>query len=1602
MAGVVFASTLTAAVSGPELVKDIRLDTGSSGLLPRMIRPADTQVFFVADALLTGEELWVTNGTQAGTRLVKDIRPGGLGSDITEMVTVGKKAFFVADDGTSGRELWVSDGTEAGTRLVVDLNPDGDANGHRWNMGLKPFRGGVAFLASADSSWAVLWTDGTASGTRIVHRLNTINSPVWQSLGVLGQYLYFMNMDAAGQNPVLMKTSGTAAGTVPVAPLQVEGFDRQASDFLGQAGSYLYFRAWTPGTGMELWKTNGTAAGTSLVRDITPGTEDSEFSQFVTLGSQAAFLVKPKTGSRYEVWVTDGGSGGTFRIHDGIPEGQSLDSLHLAAVAGSLQVGYNIGTEGKLWTWNPKTRAEAFIDLGGNSVKKLTSAGDWGYVGLRTAGGQPSILYTGKNGFASLFITPVDMGVYWNAGDDFITAGKDLYFGGQAGGGAAFWKTDFKTMTLSRIDTPLSGGLGSLPQDLHATSTGLYFTASSAGHGREVWHSDGTEAGTHLLKELSPGSTFSDVRFFVEADGVTWFFHHNERGVDVWRTDGTEAGTTRVYTATSSGLQAVQQVASLGSRIYFTGRDNEKGLELWGSTPEGQIARIADLNSNPTNASSNPSWYTEMDERLYFTAEVSSNNHRLYAINSMGGLATVAMGFETISHLTVGLSATTVSGKRLYFLARKPGETAGLYYLENGVVTLVKKDFGAQVSLIGLWDAGNQVIFQTTPSGTSYPASSIWTSNGSSTMSLHTQHLIQVQCVAGGKVFYTHEFNNTTSLQVFNLQGGGDPMLMTLYDGFQLVHIEGDAVYFSQTVGGKRLLYQSRGTPETTVEIPGAYSMGPVSMAALGQRLYFNAARPDVREELFALDARPRLEVSMENPDGSGKRIPLTEGSTLTLNPNFPGNPSYLAVYLRNTGLKPLTGLAVSTQAPFSVTPPLAEELPFTTLAAGEERAVMVRFTPVAAGASAGTLQITGMAEAAFTLSLNLKGTGVELDAKIKPFILNTPAPVLMLEGDTSWLTRSDIRSTREITRTFWKRGSTVVSEDPDYLVDKAGLYTLNVTSSAGTTTGNPIPVVTLGATPETLVMKEGSTLALKFAVNAPAGSQLSYQWTRGGTPLSDFDRVSGSRTPSLRITNLDGLDTNYYTCEVTLRSGGYVLTTSIAGTSVEILTKPNFLTGTPDPAYVGQGVSHVFVVENADRLTVRGLPPGLTMDETGQVTGSAKVSREAPYMVTLTAVNAGGTRSVTLPWTVLPPLPAGSYDGLADSPGPMPARVQLTLTAAGSASAQIHLGTKVYRIAGRPKMVNSQQGYLTVVKSSTEPRLLVIETNPIESPRSLRLSLWDGIGMIAVRHRFSTQDPNVALTGHCAWALNGSAEIGVPRGDGYLTGSAAKSGLVTWAGKLADGTAVTGSSSLLGTPADEGYLNFVMYHPLYSGRGGMYGLGDLLGSAAFNWVKEAHANPERERSYGEGFAISGGMNGGLYVPPVAGERLLGLGEGDDNALFSMPKVRWGGLTQTFTLTDKNTVRLPALDEGTFLKTLTVNAKLGTFKGTVVIKDANPDLPNRPWVRTATVEGVMLPSAYVARGFIVLPDLPNDRTEPLSSLNRTPLLSEEVSWSYVR
>src|SRR5262249_50382137 len=113
--------------AGTVLVKDIR--PGSSpygypyGSNPQHLTAVDGTLFFAANDGVHGTELWESDRAAAGTPLVKDIRAGSYGSYPYSLTAVDDQLFFTANDGVHGTELWKSNGTIRGTALVLDIRP---------------------------------------------------------------------------------------------------------------------------------------------------------------------------------------------------------------------------------------------------------------------------------------------------------------------------------------------------------------------------------------------------------------------------------------------------------------------------------------------------------------------------------------------------------------------------------------------------------------------------------------------------------------------------------------------------------------------------------------------------------------------------------------------------------------------------------------------------------------------------------------------------------------------------------------------------------------------------------------------------------------------------------------------------------------------------------------------------------------------------------------------------------------------------------------------------------------------------------------------------------------------------------------------------------------------------------------------------------------------------------------------------------------------------------------------------------------------------------------------------------------------------------------
>src|SRR5262245_22694382 len=97
------------------------------------------------------------------------------------------------------------------------------------------------------------------------------------------------------------------------------------------------------------------------------------------------------------------------------------------------------------------------------------------------------------------------------------------------------------------INTTPTLSSGSAPDSFVDFGGLAFFSAFTLETGRELWKSDGTEAGTVFVKDIHPGPLSSDLGEFTVVNGTLFFFADDGvHGYELWKSDGTPAGTVLV------------------------------------------------------------------------------------------------------------------------------------------------------------------------------------------------------------------------------------------------------------------------------------------------------------------------------------------------------------------------------------------------------------------------------------------------------------------------------------------------------------------------------------------------------------------------------------------------------------------------------------------------------------------------------------------------------------------------------------------------------------------------------------------------------------------------------------------------------------------------------------------------------------------------------------------------------------------------------------------------------------------------------------------------------------------------------------------------
>jgi len=613
--------------AGTSLIKDV--SPGSPGSSPFGLTAMNGKVVFAATDPIHGTEIWVTDGTPAGTLLLQDVWLGGSSSDPRELTAVGGQVFFRAADGTHGAELWATDGTPAGTRLVKDLAPgSADAfppSGQQYVF--TPLGGHLIFYTP--TAGATFWTsDGTAAGTQPV----TPPSGSWPAMTAYGARnhdvvngrLFFQ----AGHDQSLWVTDGTPAGSYKVLDIRESPAFRVLdgvlldTDVIADVGGTLLFAANDDAYySHELWRSDGTAAGTGQVKDVNGDFSLSWYLDwFHPVNGRLAFRAE---GSRLA--LSDGTAAGT-----GIVPGSSVLGFATQPLGNQL-----------FFFSQPDSVPQGLWKTDGTEAGTvLVSAHDpFGPLLLAPAAGK--IFYALFNGTsADLWVSDgtgpgTDIGPGLSP-SNLTDAGGTLFFISHQSFlyGATLWKSDGTAAGTVQVkeltvipSTPGTPSLAVLPGGI------VLFVAGDETHGEELWRSDGTEAGTVLVKDIRPGPaniTIDDLTaaggrvFFVTDDGV--------HGQELWTSDGNEAGTHLVRDIVpGAGSSLPYNLTTIGSVLVFSAYDEAHGVEAWRSDgTEAGTWRLADIAPGPL--SSSPMGYTLAGNKLFFVANDNATGFELWAI----------------------------------------------------------------------------------------------------------------------------------------------------------------------------------------------------------------------------------------------------------------------------------------------------------------------------------------------------------------------------------------------------------------------------------------------------------------------------------------------------------------------------------------------------------------------------------------------------------------------------------------------------------------------------------------------------------------------------------------------------------------------------------------------------------------------------------------------------------------------------------------------------------------------------------------------------------------------------------------------------------
>lgn len=766
-----------------------------------------------------GNELWRSDGTAAGTVLVKDIYSGGSNSNPRYFYNLNASTVLFNALDINGFELWKTDGTTAGTVMVKDI-----ASGYNSSnpMSMQLFNGKVYFSANSCELWK---TDGNSGGTELVksllpsasdgYILNIVATPI---------AIYIVASTYAGKRQ-LWKSDGTSEGTV-----FIKEFDFIYLEEDNTLNGNQFFSANDGISGNELWKTDGTTAGTVLVKDIGAGSNGVS-PAYLTIFNNLLYF----SGFDSFLWKSDGTDAGTQQV-------SSLGGYGMENIGGKLYF-FNFDQVGSIKIWVSDNTANNFTLL--KTFDRFNNYG-WNprFIGVggkvyfngsdRTYGEELwQLTPNTTNTNLPVLVSDIRLGIYGSSPQKFIvnpnspndlyfwaddgTTGFELYrFQGNLASPPVFIKdiesnitgshpSNFTKLNDYLLYSGINNGVnrlfsinmanvslysnnlyGTNPSFLLAHANKAYFQAyGGSPYGNELYVTDGNSYNnTFMLKDIYPGSANSNPSELTTVGSNFYFAATTSVGRELWKSDGTDANTVLVKDINTISTDSnPNHLIEFGGNLYFFADAGAyfgaKNIEVWKSVWNGT---------------------TEI------TSEFSNINPSGSSIDVLNGEMK-----KTTTHL---------------FVQANNGTLGYEIYVSDGTAINLLKDIksGSGSSNPANFTPIGNILYFTADDGTN--GVELWKTDGTAVGTVMVKN-INTSAGAG---------SNPQNL--YNLNG---------------------VLYFSASNGGSGFeLYKSDGTAAGTTLVKDIYEgilgSGPADLCGLGNTLYFVATHPKFGRELWKSD----------------------------------------------------------------------------------------------------------------------------------------------------------------------------------------------------------------------------------------------------------------------------------------------------------------------------------------------------------------------------------------------------------------------------------------------------------------------------------------------------------------------------------------------------------------------------------------------------------------------------------------------------------------------------------------------------------------------------------------------------------------------------